>query len=1754
MSNDVSPPPAEVFEPRRDDSGSGWANAQQEALDGLSGQTQKQLSNQRQIQNGEKPSKITGQFGKAVIVDNVEMEMAVRALHDASEAFITDKDTIFTILKNKTEAERHAMDEIHCRLYGGRDLETQIKVSLSDADLDRALNSLWRKDGSSGDAERIQTALVERSQLIFGRSDDNCEKDIRDTIATMSSGQIEKLMDDYQKLAERKNDGQTKEERARAGKRYYEPDLATALLKDNNLSQKSRQAIEIYLKGSDKIATQDTLQLAEIALKAKDVEMFEETFRSASPEARSKFKENDGEGQMKRAFAEARERNLETEYRETPELRRAREYAEYGKLLVATKISENSHWHGDNEQAITAAIAQMTKEERDSYLVGRKLAAGETVAELSEENKQKALQTYRSTHDALADAGNETEVAQWEDQIAKKGGTIITSLLKHRGSIYDDDVNDVCKTLEGMNREDWTRLKFDPSYRTEIQSALKTFLSDSEVNRVMAIVDEKSHADSYEASVSSGRRTILQIIQDSSGTLNDDEASIFDGLQKMSPEDINDYRTKQEYRDQVDAAIRSTLDAGPEQDAAFALLKQALDGKQPTLDIVTRINLEAAHVDVDEGKVIRDLQRALRPPDFSKLTEPQKQEYARGQELYEQGRHPIDKELSKEDRRALELYRKFHVRDMVTDPQNQEDIRFATELDTALHRALDEDEYNDYARPILEDGHLPLEVMLKLDKGIVDDNEQDAYKDIVTLARGTDQESVRERSWLLADPAAQKKVLGFLSDDERQIALYALKQGEMRPEDIFRSHVVGFGADKEEIKQLLSRLDPEQIKQLRRDYATKYGQDLDSRLLDEVSGKYATEVKRLVQNQPADAREAYNDFRNDYYVSYDGVGKRFVNGVGWDGTGYMSESALNDLAHAITVNPDLTAAQRAELNENLQKNLELYRESKGQVADAVVDAVIIAGSLLAAKYTGGASLKLIAFTTLGGGLFKTGTKAVIVGADYDSSQTIADFASGAVDTAAIFLGPAHLGRALKLGENAAVRAAGEVIAQDGGWMLSKAGKDILEPETKKLVASAIAHGQEEVDEKAIAALAKKVAAGESEVGEVADKIKESLRKAFEVEARSEFKRLATEAAFNTGTGVIVGGASGGVRGVAAWDGAKTVEENLQNIAASAGSGAAVGGLTAGILTVGGKAIGKGLEGIRGADKGEAPHGLPPADASSGSQAPAGHSPERSSTNSGSGNEAPAARPTTDGSAGEVVQASRRPEVADIPAAKVLDKWDVRDLGDPEILSRRQITRTPKGQIASTKNVYGEVTKFEYSTELQGSPVRVEFPDGSIASKQSLSFGNDVWLVEAPGKPSSKWHGRMAVQPDGTLVKLPVGGGGETIFLNGLREIAVGDGKGTMLIQDARGRTLKTGNVVESKTTAFEYDGGDAPVRVLEYDGDTKTQKLIDIASGRTVVRDQEGRLIQDLNASHAETNSTYPDGSTRRYSDDGKLLKISHEAGRTTEYEWTSDGVIKSIRDRGGKERWTSEDGYHWTYESDSGQPPATFTAKAELEPDGTFKFEELPRGTEARSSASESSAGTANGQTRAVSGDSGLSRGAVEKPDSPVSKPPADSDQPTKPQIHEVRGSEQAELDPRENVRGALEDVLKLGQQEEFQVPDLLGGRSSPVNQLARQEDLLKIVDTMLGDTSKSSTWGDDFASGGHRYVDPHYGLSLNWGGTVMLISEVIDGKPYLRVAAVGPATKDYGVFVQQANALLKERGLLDPLFDDEIADIVSH
>src|SRR5262249_34136338 len=124
-----------------------------------------------------------------------------------------------------------------------------------------------------------------------------------------------------------------------------------------------------------------------------------------------------------------------------------------------------------------------------------------------------------------------------------------------------------------------------------------------------------------------------------------------------------------------------------------------------------------------------------------------------------------------------------------------EDKEFAGRFNQALHGALDDDKYDRYAKPLLETGHLPLNLLMEFNTGINDD-EQSAYKDIIALARDKSPAAVDEQHKLLYDQNYQNKVLGFLSNDERKVAFYALTQGELRPEDKLRSYMVGFGADK----------------------------------------------------------------------------------------------------------------------------------------------------------------------------------------------------------------------------------------------------------------------------------------------------------------------------------------------------------------------------------------------------------------------------------------------------------------------------------------------------------------------------------------------------------------------------------------------------------------------------------------------------------------------------------------------------------------------------------------------------------------------------------------------------------------------------------------------------------------------------------------------------------------------------------------------------------------------------------------------
>ena len=1154
----------------------------------------------------------------------------------------TNKEAIFEILKDKTEAERKKIDEFFRSKYGknytkevGPDglptwgLATEFMDELTGADLDKALNLLNRRDGSADRAGHIHEVLMEKDQWVEGRSKEVCEKDLRDTVATMNSDQLVQLDNEY---------------RTRYGKGLFD-----TLKDDPKLSEPTKRALAIYLQGADKLKLNaaDQKNLVDIAIEAKNIDMFREAMRDASAGVRKGYAGEAGDEKLKRAFARAGRVNGKTVYEDTPELQHARDYVKNGKLSTATLIGDNTSWAGDNEKAIEKSLHDMKPEERQDYLRGRWLAKN-----ISDESKlpdadKKALASYKEIRAALEKAGNSTELARWEDMIARKDGSLVSKLAAHRGSIYDDSVGDILPDIENMSRKDWDRLKRDENYRKEIEDCLKTYLSDDELKRCMTVIDQKkdakptddavnsalaaltpeqraayqrghelagkkidisalSEADSkalvvfrkiytdlcFEEARSGGRRSVLDAINDASGLFNDNEANVYEAIKNMSPAEQLKYKGNPMFKHDVDEKVRSVLDKGPEQDAAFRMLRDIELGQKPSEDIVTRVLQQAGKANTDEAQVVRDVLKAFR-------------------ESEKNGEKPT-------------LWERIHN----PKSDNLADRMLADEFKNALFKALDGSDRK-YAEKLIAKGFLTVEEQMTFRKSIINDDEQGAYADLAALgavankypkseaeAVAEAQADARSRGKENADPAAldaartkaraeiaafeerlktgdpvanaikdaheevqkvatdqayQAKALGFLNDDERQIALYALKQGELRPEDKMRSYMIGAGTSEEEIKQELAKLSPVEKEQLRRNFAGKYHADLTYEYIDELGGRDKTEVLRSARREPTSAEEAFDRARAEYYESRDGFGSRWVNTM-WDGTGYQADeaqliyrSAMSEFAAKFE---QLPPEKQRELVENLQQSLDLFVESKGALADGLTDAGIAVGCVVAGFVTEGSTWVILG-ALIAGGFFKAGGKGAIMGGDYDwsSSAALVDFGAGGVDAAL---------NIMTLGAGSS--AAKGVLKAGGKALLKEGAEEALEKGLIKIVKESVKSSSKEISEEAVEKLVKELAregASDAEKAALRKSVTENLDKAVKEEADHFLKKMAREAVHGAKAGAAGGGGSGGFRALAQWDETKSFEDNMAMVGKMAGSSAAFGAAgavaTTFVFSVGGRA-------------------------------------------------------------------------------------------------------------------------------------------------------------------------------------------------------------------------------------------------------------------------------------------------------------------------------------------------------------------------------------------------------------------------------------------------------------------------------------------------------------------------------------------------------------------------------------------------------
>ena len=436
----------------------------------------------------------SGSKSKPVTVDQAQALADAVAVHKAANTDYLlyrtdDKDRINKILQCKSDDERKAIKEQYSKKYG-IELEDEIRKFEKGSDLATFQNIFERQDSNieNQNARRIHEDLVEMHD-IGGRSRSEIDKDIRAALSTHSSDQLIKMNHEYQSM--------------------YGTGLSDAVSQDAKVSQTSKDFANILLTG--KHDDQSTKQLIDIALRAKDVDCFQEAMRDASDSVRQDFMRDGGDKKIQDAFGQSTFGKLMdfalggpiagsliySHYNRTA--KQATDYASKGKLDTSTQVTENTGAASifDNKDGIELALKRMTDEERKQYFVGKELDKSQKTQLSSEESAAKAA--YQKLHDALNHAVNPTQTVKYEDMIANNGqSSFVGSLARHRGTVLNDSTAAIAKDINGISQKDWTDCKTHPERRQALKEMLSTLnKSSQDVARLLkqydTVIDAKSH-------------------------------------------------------------------------------------------------------------------------------------------------------------------------------------------------------------------------------------------------------------------------------------------------------------------------------------------------------------------------------------------------------------------------------------------------------------------------------------------------------------------------------------------------------------------------------------------------------------------------------------------------------------------------------------------------------------------------------------------------------------------------------------------------------------------------------------------------------------------------------------------------------------------------------------------------------------------------------------------------------------------------------------------------------------------------------------------------------------------------------------------------------------------------------------------------------------------------------------------------------------------------------------------------------------
>lgn len=888
-----------------------------------------------------------------------------------------DVPQISNILEPMTKADRERLAQAYERQFGKPMIE-DVKNQLGHVDRARVESILKREDGKPDESGQIHVALARLETLpntmgnVVSAERALAEKDIRDTLAVLTPQQIMELKEKYAK--------------------DHGVDLGVRLQDSKLLSPATKEALAIIMKGNPR-SVEDTLQLADIGLNSRRVDIFTEAFRSASPEAREQFRAADGQARIDKAFSNS-DRAI------------AKDYLERGTVSVTTLAAGNAHWYRANTDEITRAVNNASPDERAQFARGEVLQQQINKGENPQLNAQdtKALEFYKSLKEALDYGGTDRQTALWEAKLVKSE-SVIQNVLEARsesgphGIIGKTDQNKLFSSVENLSEEDWNRFKRNPQDLERLDRALSTFATEDERSRVMAMMNEKLGKENFKESQHVGRRGVEEVFANGRNA-----GEKLDALIYMTPTEQHRYRQNLDgFRDKLDSQVQAQFKDGPERLLADRLLQRTASGQSDASltpeqrgirDSVDRVLLDAAKTD-NPVKTIQDIEEAFRADPTL--------------------RDRINKPISEEDKLLSQAFNKAFDRAM-----QKAHVGNTDENDMIWNRPANHPQPFEVERQeLFGKGQLPIEMKLEMVK-----TEEKKF-DLVMNGLTAD-----ERARLLTenpDPDTkrfQDDVLG--TGDRRQLLTMALLQGEQQPDgtfkgrlteaDRFKQHAIGAGGNVDSLRENLLAMTPEQRQNLANEYFTKYGKLITADVIDKLPDIERWRFRELLSPTDVHARQIPLDARREA-ARHTSDWDRFLS-KHWDYSKIGKDAANDNLTkwtqeHAAELEK-LTPEQRKELDKAIQEYElaeQTYIASKGEFAEIFVDATISLAAVGGSLFTGGTSLALLGAVGAGGALYRVGAMKSIQGGDYEDTahNTIEQALNGGTSAMLGLLGPRELG-------------------------------------------------------------------------------------------------------------------------------------------------------------------------------------------------------------------------------------------------------------------------------------------------------------------------------------------------------------------------------------------------------------------------------------------------------------------------------------------------------------------------------------------------------------------------------------------------------------------------------------------------------------------------------------------------------------------------------------------------------------------------